>query len=188
MSRELRRLFVGVPLPAALEPTVTAVQESLQIPGLKLVRRGQMHVTIAFLGEVGCEASATATRVVSERDGSMGGVALLGGIVLLPAARRARVVALAIDDAEGVLGTLSTEITGELVEAGAMVAERRPFRPHLTIARLRKPGNVHQKYDSRSERFAIRSVCLYRSTLTHEGAEYEVLTEAILRDRSHTGI
>jgi len=187
VSLDRGRLFVGVPLPTALEPAVRAAQESLQIPGLKLVRRGQLHVTLAFLGEVGCDAYAAAARLVSERNGSMGGVAVLGGVVLLPTARRARVVALGIDDAEGVLGRLSAEITGELVEAGAMVGERRPFRPHLTIGRLRKPGNVHQKFDSLWERFAIRSVCLYRSTLSRAGAEYEVLTEAILRDRGDTG-
>lgn len=187
MTGELQRLFVGVPLPDAVESVVIAAQESLQAPGLRLLRREQLHVTIAFLGEVGAAEASEAARVLSEQSGTMGGVAFLGGIALLPTSRKARVVALEVDDEQGVLGRLFAEITEGLARAGVMEPEGRPFRPHLTIARLRRPGRVHHKSDLQRERFAIRSVGLYRSRLSREGATYEILTEAILVDREDTG-
>lgn len=188
MTAERQRLFVGVPIPEALVPTVNAAQASIEAPGLRLLRREQLHVTLAFLGEVGSEEASAAARVVSEQGGTMGGAAVLGGILLLPTPRRARVVALEIDDGEGVLARLSAEIVDDLVRGRVMAPEKRPFRPHLTIARLREAGRVHQKSDSRPQRFEVRSVCLYRSRLARAGAEYEVLTEAILGDREDTEV
>lgn len=188
MNEERPRLFVGVPVPEELRAMVRTAQRSLDGEGLRLTPADQLHVTLAFLGEVGSDVAAAAQRVVSERRASMGGEVVLGGIVLLPTPRKARVVALGIEDGEGVLAGLFEEVWSGLAKAGGPGPETRPFRPHLTIARVRAPGKVHPRSDSPRERWRIRSVCLYRSRLTREGARYEVLTEAILRDRSDTGI
>lgn len=188
MSDSRQRLFVGVPVPAGVEAAVSVAQGSLEARGLRVLRPEQLHVTLAFLGEVGKDEAAASARVVSDQGGTMGGVVLLGGFVLLPTPRKTRIVALGMDDVEGVLGRLYTEVTDGLIGAGVMEAERRPFRPHLTIARLREAGRVHLKSDSPRERFSVRSVCLYRSILTRAGAEYEILTEAILRDRQDTEV
>lgn len=162
---------------------VAAAQAAVEEPGLKMVPLDRLHITLAFLGEVGSEAAEAARLVVSEREGSIGGTVDLGGFVLLPGPTKARVVALGVEDAEGVLSGLHRVIEAGLVDAGAMEPERRPFRPHLTIARSRRGGRVHPKSDSPRGRLPVRSVCLYQSRLTREGARYEVLTEAILRDR-----
>ncbi|MHB0978601.1 MAG: RNA 2',3'-cyclic phosphodiesterase [Thermoleophilia bacterium] len=188
MSNSRQRLFVGVPVSAGVEVAASVAQASIEARGLRMLRPEQLHVTLAFLGEVGKDVAAASARVVSDQGGTMGGVAHLAGFVLLPTPRKVRVVALAIEDVEGVLGRLYSEISDGLIGAGVMEAERRPFRPHLTIARLREAGRVHLKSDLPRERFSVRSVCLYRSTLTREGAEYEILTEAILRDRQDTEV
>jgi 2'-5' RNA ligase len=186
VSDSRQRLFVGVPVSARVEAAASVAQGCLEAPALRMLRREQLHITLAFLGEVGREEAAASAHVVSDQTGTIGGMALLGGFVLLPTPRKTKVVALGIEDVEGVLHRLYAEVTAGLVGAGVMEAERRPFRPHLTIARLRRPGMVHLKSDSPRERFSVRSVCLYRSTLTREGATYEILTEAILRDRQDT--
>lgn len=116
-----------------------------------------------------------ATRILSELPCTMGGVASLGGYVCLPAPARARVVALGIEDGKGVLLRLFERVASALEREGLFRRETRPFRPHLTIARLREPRKLGLTADMPRVEFEVRSVCLYRSVLSREGARYEVL-------------
>jgi 2'-5' RNA ligase len=59
--------------------------------------------------------------------------------------------------------------------AGVMCREKRPFRAHVTVARLRVPGAVQPMAESGQARFAVESVCLYRSEVKREGAVYTVV-------------
>ena len=48
----LRRLFVAVPLPRGLLGFVQETQSLLpSLPGLRLMKEKQLHVTLAFIGE-----------------------------------------------------------------------------------------------------------------------------------------
>jgi 2'-5' RNA ligase len=164
-----QRLFIAVPLPSRLLSFVAGAQASLAAAGgLRLLRPDQLHLTLAFLGEVD-EAKGEAAR----------GAGLISRFLLLPSANKARVVALEVVDGEAVFARLFARIMGGLEAAGVMEREKRPFRPHLTIARLRLPGPVQPRYESGQARFAVESVCLYRSELKREGAAYTVLARAV---------
>jgi 2'-5' RNA ligase len=67
-----------------------------------------------------------------------------------------------------------------LEAVGVMRREKRPFRPHLTVARLRTPGPVRPRYESERTPFAVQSVCLFESELRREGAVYTVVTRRVL--------
>jgi RNA 2',3'-cyclic 3'-phosphodiesterase len=173
---ERQRLFVAVPLPAVLHLLVERAQSALpQIHGLRLLGAEQWHVTLAFIGEVDGAKAATACRVVEGVPGDMGGEALLGGFLMLPSAAKARVVTLELTDTHGVFAALYETVMSGLEAGEVMRREKRPFRPHLTIARLRTPTVVRPRYESETARFAVQSVCLYRSELRREGAVYTVV-------------
>jgi 2'-5' RNA ligase len=173
---ERRRLFVAVPLPGELGPLVRRAQESLPaVPGLRLLKPEQWHVTLAFIGEVDAERAAIARSVVESVPGDLGGEALVGRFLLLPSPSRARVVTLELADGQGVFAGLFETVMGGLEAGGVMKREKRPFRPHLTVARLRTPGAVRPRYESEQARFAVQSVCLYQSELRREGAVYTVV-------------
>jgi 2'-5' RNA ligase len=179
MQPERRRLFVGVPLAEELFGFVDEAQAALPTrSGTRLTRREQMHVTLCFLGERDGEATERAARVLSEVPCTMGGVVSLGGYLCLPSAARARVVALAIQDDVGILTALFERVASGLEREGLFQREARPFRPHLTIARLRRPGKLGLSADMPRAAFEIRSVCLYESVLSREGARYKVLQAA----------
>jgi len=105
----------------------------------------------------------------------MGGEAVIGGFLPLPSPSRARVVALELADEQGVFAGLFETVMGGLEAGGVMSREERPFRPHLTIARLRTPCAVRPRYESEQARFAVQSVCLYQSELRRERAVYTVV-------------
>jgi 2'-5' RNA ligase len=108
----------------------------------------------------------------------MGGEGCITRFLLLPSAGKARVVSLEIDDGTGVFSRLFERVMGGLEAAGVMKREKRPFRPHLTVARLKDPVAVQPRSESGEARFAVQSVCLYRSELKREGAVYTVITRA----------
>jgi 2'-5' RNA ligase len=102
---------------------------------------------------------------------------------MLPSTARARVVTLAVDDYEGVFVRLYEVVMNSLEVAGVMEREKRPFRPHLTVARMRTPGAVRPRFDVRPARFPVESVCLYRSELRREGAVYTVVAQRVFNKR-----
>jgi RNA 2',3'-cyclic 3'-phosphodiesterase len=173
---ERQRLFVAVPLPDVLYPLVERAQAALpQIHGLRLLGAAQWHVTLAFIGAVDSAKAAVACQVVEGVPAGMGGESLLGGFLMLPSAARARVVTLELTDAQGVFAALFERVMSGLEAGEVMTREKRPFRPHLTIARLRIPTVIRPRYESETARFAVQSVCLYRSELRREGAVYTVV-------------
>jgi 2'-5' RNA ligase len=176
-GRERQRLFVAVPLPAGLRDVVRRAQEALPSSGgLRLLGPEQWHATLAFIGEVDAAKAAIARSVVEGLAAGMGGEAFLEGFLMLPSQSRTRVVALELVDREGVFGALFEAVMAGLEAGDVMVREKRPFRPHLTIARLRAPGVVRPRYESERARFAVQSVCLFESELRREGAVYTVVS------------
>ncbi len=171
-----QRLFVAVPVPVAVLPHVRRATEAVAgLPGVRVLGEPQWHVTLAFIGEVEAERAGAAREVVAGLPSDVGGQAELGRFLLLPSASRARVVTLEIIDEDEVFKRLFETVMGGLEAAGVMTREKRPFRPHLTIARLRAPGPVRPRFESERAPFAVQSVCLYESRLRREGAEYTVL-------------
>ena len=159
---------------------VRTAQEGLPLlPGIRLMKPEQLHVTLAFMGEVGEAEAAAAREVVETVPRGMGGEVLLGGYVFFPSARKARVIALSISDSEGIFSALYEHVMRGLETAGVMQREKRPFRAHLTVARLRLPGHVQPMSESGQAPFAVESVCLYESELRREGAAYTVRARTV---------
>jgi 2'-5' RNA ligase len=180
-TAERQRLFVAVPLPDGLCDVVRQAQEALpRTHELRLLGPEQWHVTMAFIGEVGPEMARKAQSVVEGVPPGLGGSAVLGGFLMFPSASRARVVTLALRDEQGVFGRLFEAVMGGLEAEGVMQREKKLFRPHLTIARLGTPALVQPRYESEQSRFAVQSVCLYRSELRREGAVYTVVSQRTL--------
>lgn len=176
-----QRLFVAVPLPAGLLGFVESAQRLLPpMPGLRPMRRDQLHVTLAFIGEAGPRKAALAREVVESVPVQSGGEGVIERFLLLPSANRARVVALELSDGQGVFATLFEEVMSGLERAGVMQREKRPFRPHLTIARLRDAAPVQPRSECGQAVYAVESVCLFESELRREGALYTVRARTAL--------
>jgi 2'-5' RNA ligase len=181
-DEQTSRLFVAVPLPPDVLPFAVSAQRLLpQARGIRLVDRAQLHCTLAFIGQADSRQLAMAMEVVAGLPSDCGGQAALEGFLWLPSPRRARVVVLAIHDDRGVLARLCEMVMRGLEDAGVMQREKRPFRAHVTIARLGVPGPVQPTSDCGGAVFGVESVCLYESELRREGAVHTVLVRRDLQ-------
>ena len=105
----------------------------------------------------------------------------VGAPVWLPP-RRPRNLAVEIHDPEGGLEQLQRELVAELGRVVTWEPERRRFRAHLTVARVRGrepllelPAGPQEVQATPFLRFQPQALTLYRSWLQPSGARYEAL-------------
>ena len=89
-----------------------------------------------------------------------------------------------MEDAGGA-GMLQAAVAEALAAAGMFEPERRPFWPHVTLARVKRDCWRAPPLDGTepppAEPFEASEVTLYRSTLRPQGALYEPLARTTLK-------
>jgi 2'-5' RNA ligase len=178
------RLFVALDLPEAVRAELAAYRDTVADPAVwRPVGRDAFHVTLAFLGR---RADDDAARVAALLPEHAAAPALrVAGALLLPP-RRARVLTVGLEDPDGTLGGLQARVSADLAGAGLYVPERRPFRPHVTLARLRAGAGAPRAAPPPppSVAFSGTAVTLYRSDLSPAGATYVPLAMRALGSAS----
>lgn len=183
------RLFVALDLPDELRDGVVAWgKEALADPALRPVAPESLHVTLAFLGYRPEKEIERIAAVVGECAGPAPWVELRDP-EQRPPRGRARIYALpAISPGAE---ALQAGVSRGLEEAGFYEPEKRPFWPHVTVARVRpeargsrRPAVVSEPPGKLPERLAEAQICrrmtLYRSELKPTGARYVPLAQVKL--------
>jgi 2'-5' RNA ligase len=175
------RLFAAAELPEAVAAGLAgwARDAAGDDPALRLVGVGSLHLTLAFLGERPAEdvpgiAGALDAAVAAGRWPE--GLAI--GDVMWLAPRRPHVLTVALTDRGGALGALQERVASGLADAIGYEAEHRRFRPHVTVARVRRGGRPRLDLcgPQGTGTFALEAVTLMRSHLGGRGpARYEAL-------------
>jgi 2'-5' RNA ligase len=93
------------------------------------------------------------------------------------------VLTVALEDSGGVLAALQADVVARLADALPWQPEARPYRPHVTVARVRRewrPRTGELPAGPRAT-FTADAVVLFRSHLGGRGpARYEALERAEL--------
>ncbi|MDQ2629655.1 MAG: RNA 2',3'-cyclic phosphodiesterase [Actinomycetota bacterium] len=183
------RLFVALDLPDEVREGIAVWgREALVDPALRPVRPESLHITLAFLGYRPEKEIDQIAEVVRRSTGAAPWVELLDP-VQRPPRGRARLYALPVLSP----GTeaLQAAVEQELAAEGFYEPEKRPFWPHVTVARVRPEGRGSRRPAVVSEppgaippelkepRIAVR-MALYRSDLQPSGARYVPLAQVEL--------
>jgi 2'-5' RNA ligase len=154
-------------------------------PGLRVLSAEVLHITLCFLGSRPVDELDTLTAVPCASTTEIGELSVGAPLWLPP--RRPRNLAVEIHDRDGELESLQRELVGQLERAVAWEPERRRFRAHLTVARVRGrepmlagPGGAAVPATP-ALRFQPDSLTLYRSFLESSGARYEALGSRSLK-------
>jgi 2'-5' RNA ligase len=176
------RLFAALELPAPVRGLLAEFGRTVAADdfALRAVRDDALHMTLAFLGhrslddiEPACEAVRTAAAAVPS---------LSLGDALWLAPRRPHVLTVEVVDAENALHALQARVVAGLVDAIGYEPERRRFRPHVTVARVRHGAAPRRSGlpDPPRASFAGEAVVLFRSYLGGGPARYEALERVVL--------
>ena len=181
------RLFLALDLPDDVRVGVVDWQKTaLADPALRVVRPEALHMTLVFLGYQAEKDAKAIAKSAFDLDQPAPAVELLTEPVGVPRGKRPRLIALAASSEDTV--ALQARIEARLVEEGFHEAEKRPFWPHLTVARVRpeaprsrKPAllraDPHPLPEHMFRFFRPTRLVLFKSHLRRTGAEYESLAE-----------
>jgi 2'-5' RNA ligase len=167
------RLFVALDLPWPLRDQLAGLATG--IFGARWVTRGNLHLTLRFIGEVPnwrAEEIDLALHTIRGR----GFPLVLSGVGLFEKAGRVTSLWAGIERCPQ-LDHLQAKIETALQRAG-LEPERRRFVPHVTLARLDQPANekitgfVQRNNLFRAEAFPVERFTLFSSQLGKEGSVY----------------
>ncbi|MGI8983904.1 MAG: 2'-5' RNA ligase family protein [Acidimicrobiales bacterium] len=170
----MRRLFVAVWPPDEVLDRVAELPRPA-VEGLRWTAREQWHVTLRFLGPVADLGPVGAA--LTGLDAGRGPItAHLGPAVTRLGRRILQVPAVGVD-------AVAEAVVGATAHLGTR-PDDRPFRGHLTLARLAKEARVDLRALTGAPiqtEWEVGSVCLVESRLSPAGARYEVLERFGLR-------
>lgn len=159
---------------------------------VKWVPAHQFHFTLKFLGEVEEAAAGRALEAVQRAAAQAGRFSVgLCGLGCFPTPARPSVLWAGVTEGAEPLGRLAALVEQELAREG-FPPERRAFKPHLTLGRVREGAFVPQTARealasaSRQEfgRFGVERLVLMKSELTPRGPIYSVYGSANLREEN----
>ena len=184
------RLFVAINLSTEIRRGVLDAAAPLRehAPELSWVGEPRLHLTLKFLGEQPDDRLGEIKDVLANVAGRHRELVMnIGGIGAFPNFRRARVVWIGVaQDPRLELLHHDVEVACESI---GFEVEGRPFRPHLTLARVKTPlseerarelSRLAKRTDYRTD-FIVRSVDLMRSDPSSDGSTYTTLVSAALR-------
>jgi len=188
------RLFVAIELPEEQKQALARLQEEMRAAvgkrfgdGVRVrwTRPEGIHLTLKFLGETPAERVEAAKRALGQAVASPPGLRLAIANVGSFADRRApRVIVAGVTGDTKRLLDLAQRIETWMAAAG-WPREKRPFQPHLTLARL--PEDLSQETRvalaettrafsmAAAPAWEVRRVSLMRSRLGPGGARYDAI-------------
>jgi 2'-5' RNA ligase len=195
------RLFIALETNDAMQHAVATVQRSLQRRGdlpVRWVAPPQVHLTLQFLGNVVAARVPSLVEAIAPAAAPHPAMLLRAGEVgAFPSVDAPRVLWLGVRGGADHLLALQQAVRDRVRGVEGVVADRKPFRPHLTLGRVRAgrrdmPGlsaiaaALVRPVAVPPTAWPVRSVALIRSVLGPGGSRYTVLERFPLRDGEQT--
>ena len=183
------RLFVALDLPGRVREGIVAWgRTALADPALRPVALESLHVTLAFLDWTAEKEIPRLAEIVAAAAGPAPRLRLEDPVPR-PERGRPRLFALPAPSPGAV--ELQTGLSKRFVEARLYEPEKRPFWPHMTVARVRReergskrPAPVAKPPGALPKTLLQEVSCvrmtLYRSDLKPRGAQYTPLAQVDL--------
>lgn len=177
------RTFCAIELPdqvrTRLQDHVRRLREAVPDASASWSKPENVHLTLKFFGNVPQEKvpriSEAAQRTAQEfssfsiRIGSTG-------------AFRTQVLWIGVEDPSGQLSALQRRFEEECVREG-FAKEDRAYKPHLTIARIRRPegarklAETHLQTNFEAVEISVSEIVLFRSELSPKGSRYTAISK-----------
>lgn len=171
------RLFIGLELPGGVQDRLERLCSGLK--EARWVEAHNMHITLSFIGEID-EGRAEDLHNALDKIRFEAFDLYLAELDCFAHKHQPSSIWAGVKGDVDALHHLQKKVVAA-VELAGIDAEKRKYKPHVTIARLKKtPSEQALSYMEannglKTETFTISNFTLFRSHLTRHGAEYEVL-------------
>lgn len=183
------RLFVALAIGQEVKDSLAAAQQRLARTGahVKWVRPGSIHLTLKFIGNADPDQVEPIGLALAEAAAGVKPFEIeVRGVGLFPDRRKPRVAWAGLTGDIGIVSRLVERLDEHLFGLG-FPAEKRPFRAHLTLGRIRSDRNLggllaalDKLQDHSFGTIAADRLILFRSQLLPDGAIYTRLVESPL--------
>ena len=170
------RLFIAIELPDRLKRELEWLRTDIQ--GTRWVPPEQLHLTLAFLGEVDEETTGRVIAQLAKIETDAFKL-LFSELGCFPDRRRPRVIWIGVKTEPNLL-KLAASVRQSVLDAGIFM-EDRPFSPHITLARLKLPAAVElgaflgRQSSITLKPFSVQEFTLFQSRLTSQGAVHSLV-------------
>ena len=179
------RLFVGIPLDPAIAAAAANLAAELQrrtralAPTARVtwIAEERLHVTLRFIGNVDDDRAERIAAALAAPVAMPAFSLTMRGVGAFPPSGPPRVLWAGIAAGADGLQALEREVTSRLAGIG-ISAEERPYRPHLTIARVREAAGLRTSRlfdgvgDPTLGTMAVEAITLFESRLSRSGPAY----------------
>jgi 2'-5' RNA ligase len=186
------RVFCAVELPedvrAQLQDHITGLRKEVPDAAASWSRVENIHLTLKFFGNVTLDRIPTisAAATLTTEQFSMFQIGI-GNTGVFPRASRAQVLWIGVSDPTGKLTALQKTFDDECAAAG-FPKEDRAYKPHLTIARLRKLeaarqlAGTHLQMTFEPIEIPVHELTVFRSELSSKGSRYTAISRHQIPD------
>jgi 2'-5' RNA ligase len=180
------RAFIALELSEEARAELLRIEEVLEKAeaNVKWVKPESIHLTLKFLGYIQEEKVSS----IEKRLGKIASEAspfdiALENIGVFPGWKNARVIWIGLGEGAESVKTLADRVEEAMAEEG-FEKEKRSFKSHLTIGRVKSPKNKEKlekealSVNVKPASSHISRIVLFKSTLTPKGAIYTPLVTA----------
>jgi len=183
------RTFIAFELPTAVIALLRGVQQKLKRFKLRArwVRPENIHLTLKFLGDIQHGDVDRIGVAMADAVSEFAPLSLaVKGTGVFPGIKRPRVIWVGIGGDTQALLALQNRLEEKLAPLGFPL-EKRAFKAHLTLGRIKHAGNpeiirqiINELSDLNSEDFILKQLILFKSDLKPSGAVYSHMKQVKL--------
>jgi len=189
-SDEVIRTFIAIELPKEIHDNLQKLQNDLKdsMSDVRWVKYGNVHLTLKFLGDTKVSKLESIGKTIQNiADKYSPFIISLAGIGAFPNSHKPSVVWTSIEKGKDEISKLANEIESAMEKLG-FPREKRSFKPHLTIGRVREikhPSAMMNALENPNVgeigEFMVDRVKFIKSQLDPGGSIYTTLSEGIFK-------
>ncbi len=177
----MQRVFIGIPIDKQSQLHINELLNPIKDlrRDIRWVVESNRHLTLAFLGNRTVAEVDNLLRLFDDTYQQKTHFQFRLSVLTRFPDPRGRIIALT-SEPTGPLDHLF-QITLKLLQRNKLEFNRKKFRPHITLGRIRRPKHVKTTFDRQTNiNLDIIKITLYQSTLTDSGSIYTALKETLL--------
>jgi 2'-5' RNA ligase len=185
----LIRSFLAIELPVTVQTKIGEIERELESTSadVRWANPEKIHLTLKFFGNIEESKIDSIVAAIKGPTGRAQPFQLnVRGTGAFPNLKNPRVIWIGLVEGDGILIPLQKEMDASLEKIGFQ-PEGRPFRPHLTLGRVKSNRGKEElmrrveKYrEEEIGNFQVEKVILFKSDLTPAGPIYTPLREVRL--------